>query len=623
MEQFNNTLIVREFKVGGFEDEGLIEGFVNTQISKIDLLKELIDNSIDAKAKEIIIDIDYLTQKLTITDDGVGMDSDGISRIVNAMCKKSDNSNQIGKFGMGAKNAFGGLSDNNKIEILTKKENGNVFELIIDFPELLKSKKWTDNMIATEIENPKMTSGTKIIIHTNTTVLDIFKVSNSHNEDNMYTLKEFSITYGEYIINKQLILKIDNRIIPPFQLIHKGDNHLHNTYKIDIYVNDKKILYSYNHNPITFITKRAGYGYCKVSQLDIPNGYIHKGYFNINYSFPLTTNARLYAPPNSTSYSVYIGTQVLSQYIKDYLNNIEINIDKDKINKDNLFKMHKNIYIKRDNRVLSQITSVSQAVHCERIKLMNNIIKEIEFTSTVDEYVKFAKPDKSIAVWGKPGESNKGIEKMMLWTLETFEKQIKQHYLDDKKQQENVEKQRKIEEEKEEKSRLMMERIKEDKLKQEKAALRAQELMEEHRKSQEKSEQMQRVIESRAKKEQEKLVTELSQTINNISPSSESSNTKDDQYDMEIDLTVVHDLVEHQIFDETMRHQEDKDIAQTITRSLEEDPQSDSDISLEKEESIPDYLQLVNNKYHKNNDRHRQLMKELYYKLLDTEDMEI
>jgi hypothetical protein len=110
-------------KVGTFCVDGYLCSLLNSGYNYGDCINELLDNSIDAGAKNINIHLDTETNKLTMVDDGCGMDTNGLGRMFAMHEYKSGlNNNNHGKYGIGVKAATIKLSQRGTNRVLTYKE---------------------------------------------------------------------------------------------------------------------------------------------------------------------------------------------------------------------------------------------------------------------------------------------------------------------------------------------------------------------------------------------------------------------------------------------------------------------------------------------------------------------
>ncbi len=105
-------------------------GNSSTGHTHLTLLQELIDNSLDANANDIIIKTEG--NDLIINDNGNGMNIDELCRCLQFYSKNS-NKNTIGKFGIGGSTAIVSLSRQNmNEEIMFCREGGCIIQLLDD-----------------------------------------------------------------------------------------------------------------------------------------------------------------------------------------------------------------------------------------------------------------------------------------------------------------------------------------------------------------------------------------------------------------------------------------------------------------------------------------------------------
>jgi DNA topoisomerase VI subunit B len=115
-------------------------GGLETGHTQISLLKELIDNGIDAKADKIKLTREYDDtngDSIKYSDNGLGMNKHQLQKCVQIYSE--NNSSNIGKFGIGGVSAIVNFSDiynpNSKavVKIITKTKDGQVLSLNIDW----------------------------------------------------------------------------------------------------------------------------------------------------------------------------------------------------------------------------------------------------------------------------------------------------------------------------------------------------------------------------------------------------------------------------------------------------------------------------------------------------------
>ncbi|MGM7700525.1 ATP-binding protein [Pseudalkalibacillus sp. Hm43] len=105
-------------------------------------IADLVDNSIEAKATEIWIDVEYIGihSYISISDNGVGMSANEIDEALRYGSNSNYNEKSLGKFGLGLKTAS--LSHCKKITIASKNQYEEINTLCWDLDHINKSDKW-------------------------------------------------------------------------------------------------------------------------------------------------------------------------------------------------------------------------------------------------------------------------------------------------------------------------------------------------------------------------------------------------------------------------------------------------------------------------------------------------
>ena len=209
-------------------------GLITNTISKgmgmnfISVLAEKIDNSLDAKAKNIIITIDHIKIEydlngdkkeidgdvLIISDDGKGMcQKDGSIGSLISLFKINDNEQGNGIYGIGsiASDLAIGYQDNNFDDKLTlyftksEKSPTQDYEVIIEWFDILKDKKdkhvWSNKVSSSNIGtiNQELFNKFRLNNKSGTTILNFFNdtsISNFNIKEISYFVKK---TYYSYL----------------------------------------------------------------------------------------------------------------------------------------------------------------------------------------------------------------------------------------------------------------------------------------------------------------------------------------------------------------------------------------------------------------------------------------
>lgn len=118
----------------------------------VDAMADLVDNSIDAGATEIYVNISldsYLEPCVFIADNGCGMSRVEIARALTYGSEDSADTNRLGKFGIGLKTASTAFC--RKILILTRDELSSCWRGVLDLDDIKNTARWRCRV--TELDN--------------------------------------------------------------------------------------------------------------------------------------------------------------------------------------------------------------------------------------------------------------------------------------------------------------------------------------------------------------------------------------------------------------------------------------------------------------------------------------
>jgi hypothetical protein len=178
-----------------------INSFRSNSHSTISAIQDLIDNSIDARAKNIQINIEYKNNdfEITIADNGTGMDWNTLIEANTLGSSVQKGISDLGKFGMGLITA--GFSISKQIKIITYN-NGEYLTSINDIDTIIEQNSFAlelRNSLEEEIELFKKynstSTGTVIILSKS----DRFLISGTNFENNNGLFDEF--LYGTKAIS--------------------------------------------------------------------------------------------------------------------------------------------------------------------------------------------------------------------------------------------------------------------------------------------------------------------------------------------------------------------------------------------------------------------------------------
>lgn len=164
-------------------------GLANIGYKSYAAIEDIVDNSVEAKAQNILIKVEVqenksLTEKgsiskITIIDDGVGMAEDNISKALDIGSDVTYENHSLSKYGLGLKSA--GLSLGQRIEIYSKKNGLYTKSNTLDMEEVQSRNEY--GVIIEELAESKKRN----IIENSGTVIEI---SNIHSSDTVNHLKK-------------------------------------------------------------------------------------------------------------------------------------------------------------------------------------------------------------------------------------------------------------------------------------------------------------------------------------------------------------------------------------------------------------------------------------------------
>jgi hypothetical protein len=132
---------------------------------------DLVDNSIEARATRIIIDVQFEGDEswVRISDNGVGMNADGLREAMRYGSKKKYEADDLGKFGLGLKTAS--LSQCKRLTVATRCSTAKIEikALCWDLNHVSKTNKWEVLPVESIKTNPLI--GDPLTHHTGTVVI--------------------------------------------------------------------------------------------------------------------------------------------------------------------------------------------------------------------------------------------------------------------------------------------------------------------------------------------------------------------------------------------------------------------------------------------------------------------
>jgi hypothetical protein len=126
---------------------GMLKNMLSQNFSELDCLRELIDDSIGARATRIRLTAQSAQNLLVVADNGVGMNRAGMDNAHVFHNRSGPSNKKHGRFGIGRKCALAVLTQlknavntfSSPLEDIPKAVPGSIYELIVDFPEYIEN----------------------------------------------------------------------------------------------------------------------------------------------------------------------------------------------------------------------------------------------------------------------------------------------------------------------------------------------------------------------------------------------------------------------------------------------------------------------------------------------------
>ena len=172
-----NVVVEQSLKCGCIDEEGFLNSLLRQGYTDIKSISEILDNSVDANAKETRIEITHET--INFIDDGRGMNIKNIEDMFamqrsNHSCKKS-----IGVSGIGGKAATLILSQKENGEpttvyIYTHTIDGEYYKIIVPWNEIFNYKIYTDKITCIPMNSEEITNFNKRSIMVDKSVIEFY-----------------------------------------------------------------------------------------------------------------------------------------------------------------------------------------------------------------------------------------------------------------------------------------------------------------------------------------------------------------------------------------------------------------------------------------------------------------
>ena len=408
----NRTPYCELKRVGGINYRRLLESLGKDDGStKIDMLKEFIDNSFDSEAKEVLITFDKNNDQIIIQDDGSGMDIHEIGKFfeLHSENKYSGSNNTVdGKFGMGVKKACANLSGLKPVEVETKKNGEKNLCAKIDYQKIIDENKYDGSIPISESKDFCENSGTKITINTCEEIISEFE--NIINKESIKENLQFDLTFTynpRLLEGKNITIeflhqnnKKDTYKFTPIDL----DDAEFIKKKVDIKLlkapksaRRRSLIYAYKENNTTDIFRVFTHPFKESTNENITD-YQDTGHScSLELLFPKHTRN-----PCDRKDGRKNGCFINNASIIPFYENVK---ERFKLTDSNteLMKHFKDITIQRNQRVLTNLDFDLSKIDSTRDTNSQNeyncIIKRFCFKSTSDEIIRFAQQTKSQSNW--------------------------------------------------------------------------------------------------------------------------------------------------------------------------------------------------------------------------------
>ena len=126
--------------IGDIDERGFINNLDKNGYSIEQCILEITGNSIDAKANNIVYNIN---KNISIIDDGIGMTIDGLKNMFSMYRENHNNCKSIGISGIGGKNSLKIASKNTIVEIFTLTSTGEYLKCSVPWDIIVETGKYS------------------------------------------------------------------------------------------------------------------------------------------------------------------------------------------------------------------------------------------------------------------------------------------------------------------------------------------------------------------------------------------------------------------------------------------------------------------------------------------------
>jgi len=139
---------------GSINEAGYVAGMNKKGFNGPKALGELVANPIDAKATSITFDI--TKDKVSIIDDGLGMNKKQLTNMWDAQKQNHEDEKSTGVSGFGAKPATKILGQNNPVMIYTKSDEDNYYKAVVPWDKMVLYGKYTGMIEISEMDSSEV-----------------------------------------------------------------------------------------------------------------------------------------------------------------------------------------------------------------------------------------------------------------------------------------------------------------------------------------------------------------------------------------------------------------------------------------------------------------------------------
>lgn len=383
--------------------------------SYLNLLEEYIDNAFDAQANSVNIVFDSKRQKITIIDDGCGMNlqkMQSFCELWSDNCEEDENID--GKFGIGVKKANGVLSNKQSVTVSTNHNGKSIFAFI-DYQKFLRENRYDNTSVPIKIAPTDEKNGTKITISTTSKIIDDFK--NLYTSDKIADNLKFNLafTYNYKILQgKSINLQFDDNqpeSVPPIP--YDKSSFITKTETILFYKKDsnKSFIYVRRGNSTTKeVCKHPFKKFEKENVVDYDR--LKDGKFTLELRYPRETKnyvKRIKGPENVCT----INDNICPTFYTEIKNTFDI-----KDSNTNIRDFFQNIQVKRNSRILANLNfdyrKCLKTSDVNQQNEYNSILKTIKYVKKADEYLPLAQETKSKVGWSNCPKGLKNLLEMVI-----------------------------------------------------------------------------------------------------------------------------------------------------------------------------------------------------------------